>query len=227
MPTLQNFGQWLIANNHPGAANSYPGAIDRISEHYSQHGEAINIYDIDDSENLEPIRLLYQTIGDFGEFGSSHGGLYRAAINKYRDFLQSMDGGVPLPDGGTENERFSFERDLQKALCGQIPKSFPGYKLFKTEYPIGNRRIDVLLENPEDNSLLAIELKAGVAGAAVLAQIAEYMGLLRRQHPEKTVKGAIVAAEISEQLRLAVSGTGATNISLQTYKMSLQLNAAE
>jgi len=113
-----------------------------------------------------------------------------------------------------------------KAWCAQVSELFPGYRIFGTfnagiEYSIGGRRIDVLLENIDDGSLLVVELKSGVADYKVFGQISMYMGLLKRQCPDKDISGVIVAAVIDDGLRSACETTG--RVTLKVYRMSLEL----
>jgi len=105
---------------------------------------------------------------------------------------------------------------------------FPGYKIFGAnqdgiEYSIGGKRIDLLLENIEKTSLLAIELKAGIADFRVFGQISMYLGLLSKIFPDKSIKGVIVAGEIDESLKNACLITD--KVSLFKYKMKLLLES--
>ena len=223
MPSQAEFKRWLEIQGHSGAAMSYPGAINDTSLHYSRQKQCnTDIYQINDAETLEPIRKLYQTNGEFGEFGSQRGGLCRAAINKYRDFLGTGEIPTVLPDDST----LSYEKDLQAALCSKITELLPGYRLKNREYSIGNKRIDVLLEKESDNSILIVELKAGVAKREVIGQILQYIGLVSEENPNHKIQGMIIAAEIDADLRTAVRGVGmADRILLKTYTIHLQLNS--
>ena len=246
MPTQKDFHNWLLqlypkSRDAHGLVPAYPDAIIKISKHYSKNTEQnIDIYEIDDLGKFNTIHVMYMKGGKFADVGAAQNAQYRAALNKYRDFLHEIGGensAAPPPvneindtDNFNTANNFSYERDLQNALCNQISQLFSGYNLQDREYIIGNRRIDVLLHNPADDSYLIIELKAGIAKREVFSQISEYMGLLHKKYPDKTIKGVIIAKEIGEDLRLAVLGTGTDKISLRTYAMSLALtkiNAAE
>lgn len=124
---------------------------------------------------------------------------------------------------------FAYEKDLQQTLCMQVPELFPGYEIFGgvevgIEYPIGTRRIDVLLENADDKSLLIVELKAGLADYKVFGQISMYLGLIKRKFSERLVEGVIIAGEIEESLVQAAETN--SSVKLMTYQMSLKLEEA-
>jgi RecB family endonuclease NucS len=84
------------------------------------------------------------------------------------------------------------------------------------------RRIDLLLENKETNTLLAIELKAGGADFKVFGQIAMYLGLLSQKFPDKKIKGCIIAGEIDNTLKYASSTNN--NITLFEYQMKISID---
>lgn len=121
---------------------------------------------------------------------------------------------------------FTYEKDLQTALVRQAENLFNGYKIFGEnldgiEYTISGKRIDLLLENNSDNSLLAIELKSGIADFKVFGQISMYLGLLSKEFPDKKLNGIIIAGKIDESLKNACLLTD--KIKLMTYKMELLL----
>lgn len=77
----------------------------------------------------------------------------------------------------------------------------------------------VKLENITSGSLLAVELKTGIADFRVFGQIAMYLGLLKEQFPDGESCGVIICGEIDESLRNACSITEI--VSLKTYRMNL------
>lgn len=237
----EKFKNYLSKIGLKGAPNSYPQAINLISEHYTNHtGKYTDIYSIKDINALEKIVQDYEQKGKFSDFGYEHHGRYRAAIKKYLFFYknQNIDNKLVLninEESDIENESieqliessFTYERDLQKSLCMDIENLFPYYKIFGTndegiEFSIKGKRIDVLLSHKETDDLLAIELKSGVADFKVFGQISMYLGLLKNKFPDKKVEGIIIAGTIDESLFYACSTSNL--ISLKTYKMKLQLN---
>ncbi|MEC4724273.1 endonuclease NucS [Shewanella sp. D64] len=125
-----------------------------------------------------------------------------------------------------ESLNFAYEKDLQKTLCKQILYLFPEYQIYGgltigVEFKIETRRIDVLLEHKTDNSLLVIELKSGKADFKVFGQLSMYMGLIKREFPDKVIQGLIIAGEIDESLSQATETNN--NVKLMTYEMSIEL----
>lgn len=128
-----------------------------------------------------------------------------------------------------EQISFAYERDLQKTLCAQITELFPNYQIYGEnnqgiQYPINNRRIDVLLEHIENNNLLVVELKSENADYRVFGQISMYMGLVIENFPDKEVSGVIVSGSIHESLQQACVTTD--RIELKVYRMKLELEEA-
>ena len=236
----EEFRKWLIRRGKKGAAINYPSAIHRISEHYSSNtGESVNIYQLTDQKKISQIAHDYKKNGKFSEFGYEHHGLYRAAISRYSEFFASRNTDDELNDiaqeeigtdiSSSEEINFAYERDLQTTLCSQISELFPSYQIFGNnnqgiEYVIENRRIDVLLEHSGNGSLLAVELKSGLADYKVFGQLSMYIGLLQAKFPNTQVNGVIVAGSIDDSLRQACAIT--EKIALKVYRMSLELEDA-
>jgi RecB family endonuclease NucS len=115
----------------------------------------------------------------------------------------------------------SYEKDLKNSMVSQIDELFPEYKIFGennegVEYPIDGKRIDILLEK-SNGTLLAIELKPGIANYKVFGQTSMYLGLLMEKFPQREVRGCIVAGEIDSTLKSAAKTT--SMIKLKTYKL--------
>ena len=229
------FRNWLLKRGNTGAANNYPKAIHRISKHYSENvGAPIDIYEITDQSKISELAHDYSQTGQFSVFGYEQHGRFRAAMGRYSDFFVESRGDEQNEEPNDSSElnqdlneptsNFAYEKDLQTALCSQIIELFPSYKIYGgpsigIEYSISGRRIDVLLENEE--SLLVVELKSGVADFKVFGQISMYIGLLQRQFPEKKISGVIVAGSIDESLIQACETS--EKITLKTYRMSIEL----
>lgn len=241
----EQFKKWLIQRGYSetGAATSYSRAIPQISEHYSDNtGERIDIYAISDQAKISQIAHDYSQSGKFASFGYEQHGRYRAAISRYAEyFVHKHQAALSAPgevygsvnkeadESELERTNFAYERDLKTTLCAQISELFPGYRIFGesnlgVEYSIGGRRIDVLLEKPEKDELLAVELKSGLADFKVFGQISMYLGLLKSQFPSKSVSGVIVAGAIDDSLRQACAIT--EKVTLKIYRMSIELEDA-
>ena len=233
--TEQSFRDWLDKRGNPGAANSYPKAINLISEHFSREtGESINIYSITDQARVSRIANDYSQSGRFSKFGYEQHGRFRAAIARYSEFFVQSEShersSSPTPDVEAASEAsFTHERDLKTTLCAQIAELFPEHQIFGgaalgVEYTIGERRIDVLLEHKSDRSLIVLELKSGIADYKVFGQISMYIGLLLERFPGRKVTGVIVAGSIDQSLKQACTTTD--RIKLRIYRMSLELDDA-
>lgn len=229
----EQFRQWLINRGNHGAANNYTSAIHRISEHYSQQtNQAIDIYSITDQTLVSQIASDYRQTGRFSEFGYEGRARFRNAIARYSEFfIQYTSDGLEraleetTQEDTASNTNFAYEKDLQTSLCAQVAELFPEYRIFGgtqgIEYPISNRRIDVLLEHLTNSSLVVVELKSGEADYQVFGQISMYVGLLEEQYPDRVITGIIIAGSISSGLKSACAITN--RISLKTYRMSIEL----
>jgi hypothetical protein len=155
-------------------------------------------------------------------------GIPKAIINNYYiEFLENYDNkNTEGEDNESDTEEgisitsFSYEKDLKKSLISQAEELFPGYKILGDEYPIKGR-IDVLLESKNENKLLVVKLKAGLADLKVCGQIMMFIGPLMQKYRDKEILGIIIAGEIDESLKMAVSAT--KNIKIMTYKTKLLL----
>ena len=232
------FKDWLIKRGNSSAANNYPRAIHIISEHYSEEiKEPIDIYKIKDQNKISELAHDYSQSGKFSKFGYEQHGRFRAAIGRYSEFFVQKNNSDEIESSDVDSETyeendqttFAYERDLQTTLCSQISELFPGYKIYGDsgigrEYSVGGRRVDVLLEKMENGSLLAVELKSGIADYKVFGQISMYIGLLQRQFPEKQISDVIVVGAIDESLKQACEITD--KVALKTYRMSIELERA-
>ncbi len=236
----ESFRTWLIIRGYAavGAATSYPTAIPQISQHYSREtGVDIDIYNITDQATLSQIAHAYSQAGRFAEFGYQQHGRFRAAIARYSEFFvnhragdaaQEIEEPIPIESPAT-TINFSYEKDLQTTLCAQISDLFPGYRIYGeanlgVEYLISGKKIDVLLEHTENRGLLIVELKSGRADYRVFGQISMYLGLAKREFPNREIRGVIVAGEIDDSLRYATETN--PDVQLKIYRMSLELENA-
>ena len=129
------------------------------------------------------------------------------------------------------SRKFAFERDLQNYLVQNLGLLEPGLKLYEdedgvftgVEFPAGQRHIDILAVGTDD-AYVVIETKVSRAYDRVVGQILRYMGWVRENLAGNTsVRGIIVASEISEDLILATSSV--ENIRLVEYEISFSLKS--
>ena len=132
-------------------------------------------------------------------------------------------------EDGTGSRKFAFERDLQNYLVQNLGLLEPGLKLYEdedgeftgVEFPAGLRRIDILAVGT-DGAYVVIETKVSRAYDRVVGQVLRYMGWVKGNlADDASVRGVIVASEISEDLILATSSIG--NIRLVEYEISFSL----
>ena len=143
------------------------------------------------------------------------------------DFEAESAGNTEEDDIGSR--KFAFERDLQNYLAQNLGILEPGLKLYEDEdgaftgieFPAGQRRIDILAVSTDD-AYVVIETKVSRAYDRVVGQILRYMGWVKKNLAgEVSVRGIIVASEISEDLILATSSI--ESIRLVEYEISFSL----
>ncbi len=175
-------------------------------------------------------QILMQAVEDFcSDAKNNEMQDYKKQVQEYCAQQVPVSSGNQAIQLNALSMNFAYEKDLQQTLCMQVAELFPGYEIFEgvevgIEYPIGSRRIDVLLEKAADKSLLIVELKAGMADYKVFGQISMYMGLIKRKFSDRLVEGIIIAGEIEESLVQAAETNNA--IKLMTYQMSIKLEEA-
>ena len=92
------FKKWLavlgadgIKKGHPpSTVRQYSNAIDKISQHYSENREPIDLYEVNDVEELSRISTLYRS-GEYKKVGRTWSGDYRAAIQKLVNFEKYLN----------------------------------------------------------------------------------------------------------------------------------------
>jgi Endonuclease NucS C-terminal domain len=169
--------------------------------------------------------------------------LFRIDANRFRLFDPSTD---PIPihskseansllqDEDLEREstvpsEFAYESDLRSFLAKNLTVIEPGLQLFQEEgitgieFPAGGRFIDILAVDSEQR-LVVVELKVSRGYDRVVGQLLRYMAWIERNQaePGQSVRGIIIAREISEDLRLACSYLPSVN--LYEYELSVKLN---
>ena len=160
--------------------------------------------------------------------------LYKADLdagveNGVADTDESADDLSENDDVGSR--KFAFERDLQNYLVQNLGLLEPGLKLYEdedgafngVEFPAGQRYIDILAVGT-DGAYVVIETKVSRAYDRVVGQVLRYMGWVKENLAgEASVRGVIVASEISKDLILATSSVG--NIRLVEYEISFSLKS--
>lgn len=127
---------------------------------------------------------------------------------------------------------FAYEHHLRDFPARDVTKLEPGLKLYESEgipgveYPIRNRRIDLLCVG-RDGALVVVELKVSKGHDRVLGQILTYMGWVRADIADgKPVRGMIVASAMSDEIKTAIRESKA-DIKLFEYELSFALRSAD
>ena len=131
-----------------------------------------------------------------------------------------------------EVSKFAYEKDLQNYLSKNLYKIDSGLKLYEDEvisgieFPVGNRFIDILALDT-DNNYVVIELKVSKGYDRVVGQTLRYIAWIKKNQADEdqSVRGIIIAKEISEDLKLACSEI--SNIMLYEYELSVSVNKIE
>ena len=106
-------------------------------------------------------------------------------------------------DEASSKEEFAYESDLRDYLAKNMHIIESGIKLFKDgdingiEYPVGNRRIDIIVAIDKNNNYVVIELKVSRGYDRVIGQLLRYMGWIEKNQAEKDqqVRGVIIPKE--------------------------------
>ncbi len=175
----------------------------------------------DERDNLpNPTRIKTTTVVLRG-FLSAH----KSAINHYRRFCLSGDDSLiqeaSASDNSTDIEAdsgvvFGLERDMQDAIRENITQLEAGLEIIDNglERKVASGFIDIMAKD-SNGCLVVIELKAGKAQDAVVAQILGYMGDIA-QEENQPVRGIIVAEDFNQRLRSTLRVT--PNLELKSYR---------
>lgn len=134
----------------------------------------------------------------------------------------------PVDAGPAESSEFAYEHDLRDFLARNLHLIEPGLKLYQdqgvsgVEFPAGGRFIDILGIDHQGNYVV-IELKVSKGYDRVVGQLLRYMAWVEKNQadPGQSVRGVIVAKEISEDLQLACSKIN--GVQLFEYSLSVSL----
>jgi hypothetical protein len=133
-----------------------------------------------------------------------------------------------VESGGSE---FAYEKDLRQYLAKNISIIEGGLKVYADdesgtttgiEFPAGDKSIDILAVD-KNSDFVVIELKVSKGYDRVVGQLLYYMGWIKQNLAEEkhSVRGIIVAREISEDLKLAALML--QNVKLIEYELKVTL----
>lgn len=140
-------------------------------------------------------------------------------------------GGVPTSEGETDElieaaeATFGLERDLQLALRSNIQQLEDGLVIIDNgkEYITDAGRVDILARDAKD-TIVVIELKAGMAAPEALTQLLAYMGAISKQEG-KEVRGILVAVDFHPRVVFAVRAV--PNVKLRRYRFRFTFESVE
>jgi hypothetical protein len=219
-------------------------AVDWFAQHYPKirpttvqmHVEAMSIN--------SPDRRHHPSVKP----GSGHDLFYKISRGKFRLWDKEHDSTPSYLSGGPQtfvqvsvaaekdvieaeeeasSDEFAYEDDLRDFLAKNLTKIEPGLKLFEeeelngVEYPVGGRYIDILAVDAS-GGYVVIELKVSRGYDRTAGQLLRYMGWIKKNLADgKSVRGLIVAREITEDLKLAISLI--PDVQLVEYELSFRL----
>ena len=156
---------------------------------------------------------------------------YRRALERYCKFRrETQDEGTSTTiqvNGGTESaddrQLVGLERDLQAALRRAIDQLEPGLEIIDdgAERSVASGFVDITARD-ERGAIVVIELKAGTARQAAVAQVLSYMGDVAEEEPDKTVRGLLVAGHFDHRARSAARMLPHHVLSLRTYRVRFE-----
>ena len=120
-----------------------------------------------------------------------------------------------------EEAAISLEGDLETFILKDIGSIEEGLHPYRGEsgrqFSVESGRIDILALDKDEN-FVVIELKAGTASDAVLAQLLGYMADIKKNIAgEKNVRGIVIAYDFSNRLISAISLL--ENVAVMRYKV--------
>lgn len=180
-----------------------------------------------------PTRLQYSVRSD-----GSDDHFYKIDSSTFRLYEPGRDPtpisqSTPVPEEPSDSPsdgtgEFAYEHDLRDFLARNLQLLEPGLTLYTdegitgVEFPVGGRYIDLLAVDSFGNYVV-IELKVSKGYDRVVGQLLRYMNWIKINQADEgqSVRGVIVAKNISEDLRLACAGL--PNVALAEYKLAVSI----
>ena len=180
-----------------------------------------------------PVRLHYSPKADgsddrFFKIDSSHFRLYEPGRDPtpLSNLTPSVEESTDSPTEGSSE--FAYEHDLRDYLARNLHLIEPSLRLYSDEgitgleFPVGGRFIDILAVD-QANNYVVIELKVSKGYDRVVGQLLRYVSWIKKNHADagQSVRGIIIAKQISNDLRLACSELPA--VSLYEYSLAVSV----
>jgi len=159
--------------------------------------------------NLSKIKFDGNIKSNLGDYKNAAAG-YLRFLND-RDFFaardeaphEAQDVSMDEEFSMEKQQRLSMEKDLQAALRRNIRSLGPNLKIIDdgAERSVKTGFIDITCE--DDEGIVVVELKAGVADSRSFGQILGYMGDLMVEEKGKKIKGILVAHDFDKRCKSA------------------------
>lgn len=154
----------------------------------------------------------------------------RRVYDEYKAFLST--GAEPAEAESPaveEGYQFALEAHLRDFLADNLECVEPGLSLYTdesrlgSEFPVTDGRID-LLGIDKEGKFVVIELKLSRGRNRTLGQILYYMGWVDKNLGNGPCRGIIIASDITDDLKVAVSR--AQGVQLARYNMTFSIERA-
>ena len=249
-PTRELMHEFAAQNLKPGQVFARKDAIRWFADHYPDIKSSTVGAHVDGMSVNSPQRRHHPTIKPdsgwdlFFKLGPREFRLWDPERDPAPRYKADLEAGIassvaetgdvaeePPEEGDLGSRKFAFERDLQNYLVQNLGLLEPGLRLYEdedggftgVEFPAGQRYIDILAVGTDD-AYVVIETKVSRAYDRVVGQILRYMGWVKKNLVgEASVRGIIVASEISEDIILATTSVG--NVRLIEYEISFSLKS--
>lgn len=143
---------------------------------------------------------------------------------------QALDLSLSHSDPEEKAVQFAYECVLRDYCIDHLSDIESGLRLYQdgavrgVELPAGSGYIDILATDAK-GAFVVIELKLSRGHRTVVGQLAEYIGWVTEHFkPKRPVRGIIIAATISAELRRAASIL--PNVTLATYELGITIAKA-
>lgn len=214
----------------PGESFTRERAIQWFREHYPNVKEGTVVAHLIRLSTNARSRLQYSARADgsddaFFKIDSTHFRLYEPGRDPTPISEAVPPATEPDPvDSGVSSE-FAYEHDLRDYLARNLQVLDPTLRLYEEEgirgieFPAGGRFVDILAL--DQSGYVVIELKVSRGYDRVIGQLLRYINWIKKHHadPGQSVRGIIVAKEISDDLQLACAEL--PGISLFEYSLSV------
>ena len=237
---------WLTKQKYsPGTITAQLHRAGRVEKHYGDLDQLYEAdrfvsvlstlqYTTDDQRHNRPNPSKIPFDGDIRSNLAS----YKDALKRYCKFRDGEGdfvgdaGETNLPPSSTRvlgqdvedlGQRIGLERDMQAALRTAICQLENGLAIIDdgAERSVDSGFIDITARDTT-GSIVVIELKTGAAGQRAVAQILSYMGDIKAEEPERTVRGILVASSFDGKAKSAARMV--PSLSLCSYGVRFQFS---